>query len=110
MKHEASKDTLSDFGRFSEPALLVLVSLAEGAKHGYAMIEDIAAVAGVRFGAGTLYGALARLESRGLIKPLPVEERRRPYELTAAGERLLRARLSALQSVTRVGQRRLAKA
>jgi DNA-binding PadR family transcriptional regulator len=110
MKNDSSKDTLSDFGRFSEPALLVLVSLADGAKHGYAMIEDIAAVAGVRFGAGTLYGAIARLESRGLIQALPVDDRRRPYVLTASGERLLRARLSALQSVTRVGQRRLAKA
>jgi DNA-binding PadR family transcriptional regulator len=110
MKNDSSKDSLSDFGRFSEPAFLVLVSLAEGAKHGYAMIEDIAAVAGVRFGAGTLYGAIARLESRGLIQALPVDDRRRPYTLTVAGERLLRARLSALQSVTRVGQRRLAKA
>src|ERR1043165_8067396 len=58
---------LDDFGRFSEPALLILVSLADGPKHGYSMTEDIEMVAGVRLGPGTLYGALARLETRGLI-------------------------------------------
>ena len=43
---------LSGFGRFSEPALLIMISLAEGPKHGYAMIEDIHGVAGVRMGPG----------------------------------------------------------
>jgi DNA-binding PadR family transcriptional regulator len=98
---------LDDFGRFSEPALLVLISLAEGAKHGYAMTEDIAAVAGLRLGPGTLYGAIARLESRGFIEPLASEDRRNPYRLTGAGEKALRARLAAIQAVARVGQRRL---
>ena len=45
---------LNEFGRFSEPALLILISLADGPKHGYAMVEDIAGVAGVRLGPGTL--------------------------------------------------------
>ena len=57
---------LDDFGRFSEPALLILVSLAEEPRHGYSMTEDIESIAGVRLGPGTLYGALARLEARGL--------------------------------------------
>ena len=48
---------LADFGRFSEPALLILVSLAEGPRHGYSIAEDIEAIAGVRLGPGTLYGA-----------------------------------------------------
>ena len=52
---------LDDFGRFTEPALLILISLADGPKHGYAMIDDIATVADVRFGPGTLYGAITRL-------------------------------------------------
>lgn len=101
---------LDDFGRFSEPALLILVSLAEGPKHGYSMTEDIAALAGVRLGPGTLYGALARLETRGLIEPLASEDRRNPYRLTGVGERALRARLAAMQAITRIGQRRLANA
>ena len=103
-------DELDDFGRFSEPALLILISLAEGPKHGYSMTEDIEAIAGVRLGPGTLYGAIARLESRGLIEPLKAEDRRNPYRLTALGERALRARLDAMVAVIRAGRRRLAKA
>jgi DNA-binding PadR family transcriptional regulator len=101
---------LADFGRFSEPALLILVSLAEGPRHGYSITEDIEAIAGVRFGPGTLYGALARLESRGLIEPLKSEDRRNPYRLTALGERALRTRLDSMMTVARTGQRRLASA
>ena len=41
---------LDEFGRFGEPALLILISLADGPKHGYAVTEDIAAFADVRFG------------------------------------------------------------
>lgn len=101
---------LEEFGRFAEPALLILVSLAEGAKHGYAITEDIASFAGVRFGPGSLYGAIARLESRGLIQALDADDRRNPYELTAVGEKALRARLASIQAVAKVGQRRLAHA
>ena len=41
---------LADLGRFSDPSLLILASLAGGEKHGYAMIEDIARMSGVRLG------------------------------------------------------------
>ena len=99
---------LESFGRFSELALLILVSLAEGPKHGYAITEDIAAFADVRFGPGSLYGAIARLESHGLIEALESEDRRNPYRLTALGEKVLRARLASMQAVTRLGQKRLA--
>lgn len=99
---------LEEFGRFSEPALLILVSLAAGPKHGYAITEDIAAFADVRFGPGSLYGAIARLESRGLIEALEPEDRRNPYRLTALGDKVLRVRLASMQAVTRIGQKRLA--
>jgi DNA-binding PadR family transcriptional regulator len=101
-------DTLSGLGRFSEPAVMVLVSLADGPKHGYAMQEDIEALTGTRPGPGTLYGAVRRLEDRGLIEPLPGDERRKPYQLTEAGRRVLQAELQRMGSVTRVGLRRLA--
>ena len=101
-------DELDDFGRFAEPAVLILISLADGAKHGYAMTDDIAQIAGVRFGPGTLYGAITRLEGRGLIQRLESEDRRNPYKLTGLGEKALRARLASLQAIARVGQRRLA--
>ena len=102
-------DLLASLGRFSEPALYILISLADGPKHGYAMTQDIAAVAGQKLGPGTLYGAIARLEARKWIEPLPAEERRRPYRLTAAGQKVLKHRLESLRLVARIGRARLAE-
>ena len=101
---------VSELGRFSDPALFVLVSLAGGEKHGYAMMEDIERMCGTRLGPGTLYGALSRLEKRGLIEPLYYGERRRPYRLTAAGASALQDRLRELEGVARTGLGRLATA
>ena len=94
-------------GHYSDPPLLVLASLASGPKHGHAMIEDIAELSGTRLGPGTLYGAIARLESQGWIKPLPAEERRQPYRITGEGQRVLRAKLTTLQRFSKAGLRRL---
>ena len=91
----------------SDPTLLVLASLADGDKHGYAMMTDIQEFAGVSLGAGTLYGAITRLEERGFIKALAADDRRRPYRLTAAGRRHLEAELAALEPIVRIGTRRL---
>jgi len=110
MAKRDESEALDEFGRFSEPALLIMVSLADGPKHGYAITEDIAAFADVRFGPGSLYGAIARLEARGLIEALAADDRRNPYRLTGLGDKALRARLASMQAVTRVGQRRLATA
>lgn len=97
-----------DFGRFSEPALFILASLAGGPKHGYAMVEDIASLSGTRPRVTTLYAALARLEQRGLVQSLPAEERRRPYRLTPAGAAMLRAQLRGMESFASAGLARLA--
>jgi DNA-binding PadR family transcriptional regulator len=99
---------LSDFGRFSDPALLILSSLADGPKHGYGMMADIETMTGVRLGPGTLYGALARLEKSGLIQAIPAQDRRRPYRLTAIGIAALREQLSLLQKLAATGLKRLA--
>lgn len=99
---------LADFGRFSDPALLILSSLAGGAKHGYAMMNDIETITGVRLGPGTLYGALARLEKSALIKSVPSQDRRRPYQLTAKGMAALREQLGVLQRLATTGLKRLA--
>jgi len=101
-------DSLNDLGRFSEPALYVLISLADGPKHGYAMTQDIEQMTGQRPGPGTLYGAISRLEAKEWIAPLPADDRRRPYKLTGAGMKVLRARLDSLKEVTRIGASRLA--
>ena len=93
--------------RSNDPSLLVMTSLADGPKHGYAITIDVEDFAGVHLGPGTLYGALSRLESKGLIEALPAEDRRRPYRLTAAGRAALEQELQKLQSVTRRGLDRL---
>jgi DNA-binding PadR family transcriptional regulator len=91
----------------AEPSLLVLASLADGDKHGYAMMADIQTFAGVELGPGTLYGAITRLEERGFIKPVQSGDRRQPYRMTAAGRRFLAEQLADLDAVVRTGLRRL---
>jgi len=100
-------DDVFDLGRFAEPSLFILVSLSEGPKHGYAIMIDVEAITGSPMGPGTLYGALARLERRGLIEALEPVDRRRPYRLTGVGEATVRAQLERLQGLTRTGLDRL---
>jgi DNA-binding PadR family transcriptional regulator len=95
-------------GRFSEPALLILISLADGPKHGYAMQDDIAALTAERPGPGTLYGAIRRLEEHGFIERLPERDGRKPYELTDLGRQALQAELRRLSALANTGRRRLA--
>jgi DNA-binding PadR family transcriptional regulator len=109
MSTRRDEDLLGSLGRFSEPSLYIMISLADGPKHGYAITQDIATVAGQKLGPGTLYGAIARLEARRWIEPLPAEDRRRPYRLTAAGQKVLRHRLESLRSIAKVGRARLAE-
>jgi DNA-binding PadR family transcriptional regulator len=93
--------------RFAEPSVLILASLSSGPKHGYALIKDIEEIAGTTLGPGTLYGALSRLVQRGLVEPLPAQDRRRPYRITPAGAAAARAYLQHVQRVAAVGLRRL---
>jgi DNA-binding PadR family transcriptional regulator len=97
----------ADPGYYSDPPLLVLASLASGPKHGHAMIEDIERLCGTRLGPGALYGAIARLEQQGWIRPLPAEERRHPYRITPDGLRVLRAKLTRLNEFSKAGLKRL---
>jgi DNA-binding PadR family transcriptional regulator len=99
-----SKSTL---GRPNDPGVLILTSLASGPKHGHALTLDIERFAGARLGPGTLYGAITRLDERGLIEALPADDRRRPYRITAAGEAELQDALQAMDRLVRVGNERL---
>jgi DNA-binding PadR family transcriptional regulator len=101
------RKNLSDLGRFSDPSILTLSSLASGPKHGYAIMEDVFEFSGTRLEPGTLYGAIARLEQRGWIEALPSEDRRRPYQITAAGVEALRVQLTAWNRVISTGLQRL---
>ena len=93
--------------RSTDPGLLVLSSLAEGPKHGYAITRDVEALSGVKLGPGTLYGALSRLEGKGMIEALPAEARRRPYRLTSEGAAALSEQLQMLSQVVDTGLDRL---
>jgi DNA-binding PadR family transcriptional regulator len=99
-----------DLGRFADPSVLILTSLSDGPKHGYAIMTDVAAFSGVGMEPGTLYGALSRLEKRGWIRPLDAEQRRRPYQITAAGQAVLAEQLKTMQQVVRVAARHAATA
>jgi len=101
-------EALAALGRYAGPATLILSSLADGPKHGYALTKDIEDFAEVRVAPGTMYEALARLERQGLIEPLERSDRRRPYRLTAEGALALRAHLDSQRRVADVGLRRLA--
>jgi DNA-binding PadR family transcriptional regulator len=100
-------EPLGDIGRFAEPSLFILASLAEGPKHGYAIMADVEAISGQHLGPGTLYAALARLERRGLIEALEPQDRRRPYKLTGVGSSTLQALLVGLSDFARTGLDRL---
>ncbi|WP_131785705.1 PadR family transcriptional regulator, partial [Protofrankia symbiont of Coriaria ruscifolia] len=56
--------------RFGEPGVLVLLSLSDGPKHGYAITADVLEQTGIRLGPGTLYGSLVKLVDRGLVVAL----------------------------------------
>ncbi len=99
--------TTSDALPAADPSLLILASLAECPKHGYAMIEDVERFAGIRLGPGTLYGALTRLVERGLIEAIETDDRRRPYRLTGLGRTVLESQLEAMRAVADTGLRRL---
>jgi DNA-binding MarR family transcriptional regulator len=91
----------------TDPQILILASLADGEKHGYAMMEDIERFSGILLGAGTLYGAVTRLEDRGWIRRVESEDRRKPYRITGAGVSYLEEQMAGLERVVKTAQRRL---
>ena len=93
--------------RSNDPPTLILISLAGGAKHGHALLKDIEGFAGVKLGPGALYGAITRMEERGLIEPLESDDRRRPYRITAEGSRALADTLTQMRELARVGEVRM---
>src|SRR5262252_10542473 len=98
----ASRRPPDGLRRENDPPLLILVSLADGPKHGHALARDIEGFAGVTLGPGALYGAITRLEERGLIEPLPSDDRRRPYRITPAGTSALGQALADMRRLADV--------
>ena len=93
--------------RPNDPPILILTSLADGPKHGHALAKDIEEFAGVTLGPGTLYGAITRLEERGLIEATAGDSRRRPYRITADGRAALTAVVRDMRAIADEGAARL---
>jgi len=94
----------------TDPALLILASLADGDKHGYGMMLDVQQFTGIELGPGTLYGAITRLVKCGWIRPVAPDDRhdrRRPYRITPSGRAYLRAQMTELDQVVKTALRRL---
>ncbi|SRR5579871_1725904 len=96
----------------SEAVLLILTSLADEPRHGYALRKDIEEVSRgrVRLSTGTLYGALRRLLEEEWIERFEQEDTSREkqaYRLTAEGRRQLRAELDRMKELTRAAGARL---
>ena len=97
----------SGLRRENDPPLLILTSLAGGPKHGYALSKDIEEFAGIVLSPGALYGAITRLEERGLIEALVEVDRRRPYRITAAGSAALSEAVREMNRVVKAASSRL---
>lgn len=98
----------------TETVFLILSSLAAEPRHGYAILQDVAALTSgrVRLSTGTLYGALRRLLDEGLIRRFREQEAirdRQAYELTAAGRQVMATEVERMKALTRIATRRLAE-
>jgi DNA-binding PadR family transcriptional regulator len=98
----------------TEAVLLVLLSLAEEPRHGYAIVKDVEQMTAgrVQMSTGTLFGALQRLLERGWIQPVEEEESprgRRAYRLTPLGRRNLRQEFARMKDLTRIGDLRISR-
>ncbi len=98
----------------TEPVLLILLSLAEQPRHGYAILQDVQEMSEgrVTLSTGTLYGALRRLLDDGWIERFPEEDNsrgRQAYRLTPGGRRNLQQEVSRLKQLTRVASLRVAR-
>src|SRR5215831_15749729 len=96
----------------SEAVVLILTSLADEPRHGYALIKDIESLSGGRVGlsTGTLYGAIRRLVEDGLIEPFDQEDTSRDkqaYRLTSEGRKQLRMELERMKQLTQKAAARL---
>lgn len=115
---------VSEWLPLREPTFFILLSLARGEKHGYAIIKDVGELSRgrVKLSTGTLYEALVRLLDRGLIERIEESESRggespagqnhpgRPrksYRLTQMGWRVLEAETNRMRTLVSAAQRRL---
>ena len=90
----------------------ILLALAEGERHGYAIIQDVEARTDgeLRMSAGTLYRSIARMVEQGLItevtrrRTAEDDERRRYYRITGFGTAVARAEMRRLSQLLRIAR------
>lgn len=112
MRHVANNHNSFDTKAFSEPVFLILTSLADQPRHGYALLQDIQRMSSSRamLSTGTLYGALRRLLEDGLIERFQQEDTSRDkqaYKLTPQGRRQLQAEINRMKQLTRIATARM---
>jgi DNA-binding PadR family transcriptional regulator len=106
-----TRDQVSGFGALSPAVFHILLALADGPLHGYAVMQAVEVSAGpsLRMGPGTIYGSLQRMEDAGLVSEVPQrsDDRRRVFALQPAGRRALEAesqRILRLASLIRANR------
>ena len=106
-------DEISTLLPLPEATFHILLALAEGDRHGYAIIQDVAASTNgeLKLSPGTLYRSIQRMLEQGLIvetrdRPEPEEddERRRYYRITEFGEEVARAEARRLMQLVKLAR------
>lgn len=111
MRHESDANDLLPL---PAATLHILLAVADEPRHGYAIIQDVAARTGgkLRMSAGTLYRSIARMVEQGVIEEVSPrrmrtdDERRRYYRITPLGTATARAELRRLADLVRLGRAR----
>ena len=112
MRHVDIQLKNGETGPLTEPILLILMSLADKPRHGYALIKDIEAISNgrVRLSTGTLYGAIRRLLEDEWIERFEQEDtsrRKQAYRITSEGRRQLELELDRMRQLTQAATARL---
>jgi DNA-binding PadR family transcriptional regulator len=112
MRHVVTQPKAVEARPLTEPVLLILISLADKPRHGYALIKDIRTLSEgrVRLSTGTLYGALRRLLENEWIEPFDCQDKSREkqaYRLTHEGRSQLQQELQRLRQLTQAATARL---
>ena len=112
MAKTETPDPVRDLLPLTPAVLYILFSLAEGEKHGYAIMKEVEIISGGKFSMGpaTLYTTIQRLLELGLIEETGAvsnsERRRRCYRLSGSGRQVFRDELNRMESLVRSAQRR----
>ncbi len=81
----------------------ILFALREE-KHGYGIMQDVEKITSgrIKLGAGTVYQSLSKLESDGLIQPTQEIERKKQYQITKIGEKILSEEIDRIRELFRI--------